>query len=58
MKEKSKELQDLNTKYLKILTTEPQREVIMRAIKKVMAKEGVKEGRSLELVCLDFLAGN
>jgi len=42
---------------LSIVVTEEQREVIMRAIKKVMDEDGVKEGRALEIICGDFLAG-
>ena len=48
---------ELNTKYLRVLTTEPQRSIIERAINKVMKQEQVKEGRALELISLDFLSG-
>jgi len=47
---------ELETKYLKVLTTKEQREIIQRAIQAVMANEGVKEGRALELVCAEFLS--
>lgn len=46
-----------DTRILSIVVTEGQREVIMRAIKKVVDENGVKEGRALELICSDFLAG-
>ena len=48
---------ELNTKYLRVLTTSDQRSIIKRTINKVMKQEQVKEGRSLELICLDFLSG-
>ncbi|MHA1400020.1 MAG: hypothetical protein ACTSQE_06710 [Candidatus Heimdallarchaeaceae archaeon] len=52
-----KDKKSLNTKYLKILTTEPQRSIIKKAINKVMHQEQVKEGRAMELVCAEFLSG-
>ena len=51
-----KDKKSLNTKYLKILTTEPQRSIIKRAINKVMKQEQVKEGRATELIAADFLS--
>jgi hypothetical protein len=50
-------ISSLGTKFLKVLTTKGQREIINRAINEVMASEKVKEGRALELICGDFLAG-
>jgi len=52
----SKNVKELETKYLKILTTKEQRDIIKRAINKVMKQEQVKEGRSLELIAADFLS--
>jgi len=48
---------ELQTKFLKILTTGEQRETISRAIDIVMNEESVKEGRALELIASDFLSG-
>jgi hypothetical protein len=48
---------DLGTKYLKILTTKAQREIIQTAIKDVMYRYDVKEGRATELIAADYLAG-
>jgi len=45
-----------DVKTLSIIVTEEQREVILRAIKRVMDEDGVKEGRALELICASFLA--
>jgi len=42
---------------LSIKVTQEQRKIILEAINKVMEKEKVKEGRALELICADFLAG-
>jgi hypothetical protein len=46
---------ELETKYLKVLTTKDQREVIVRAMEEKMGKYGVKEGRALELICANSL---
>jgi hypothetical protein len=48
---------ELDTKFLKVLTTKDQREIIRPMIDLVMDEEEVKEGRALELICLDFKAG-
>ena len=47
--------EEINVNVLKITVTEEQREVILKAIKKVMDENGVKEGRALELICADYL---
>jgi len=52
-----KNIKELETKFLKVLTTKEQREIIKGAIKLVEDREMVKEGRALELICLDFLSG-
>jgi len=52
-----KNIKELETKYLKILTTKPQRELINKAINYIMIKYEVKEGRALELIILEFLSG-
>jgi uncharacterized membrane-anchored protein YjiN (DUF445 family) len=48
----------LGTKYLKILTTKDQREIINLAIENVMKEYQVKEGRAIELISAEFLSGN
>ena len=40
-------------KYLKILTTADQREIIKRVIEKYQKELGVKEGRALELMSVE-----
>ena len=50
-------IKELDTKYIKFLTTGEQRKIIKFTVKLVMDKEDVKEGRALELICSDFLAG-
>jgi hypothetical protein len=47
----------LGTKYLKVLTTKAHREIIRTAINDVKYRYDVKEGRALELICADYLAG-
>lgn len=49
---------ELETKYLKVLTTKDQREIIEKAINYIMIKYDVKEGRAMELICLSHLASD
>lgn len=43
---------------LDIIVTSGQKEIIMSAVNKVREKEKVKEGRALELISADYLAGH
>ena len=52
----NKNIKELNTKYIKILTTQDQRKIIKQALNKIIKEEGVKEGRGLELICLSYLS--
>jgi len=51
------ELPDVKT--FKIIVTTEQRTIIMQAMEKIKtAQGGIKDGRAMELICADFLAGH
>ena len=49
----SKEKPNLQVKYLRVLTTANQREIIKRVIEKYQKELGVKEGRATELMAVE-----